>query len=410
MGPPALRRLVTVLLCACITLSWTSPVSALSLPWSTTTGGDGASPVIPAASGKLQEVAAPGGVQQLQRRLDGRRPRLSLVSPKDGAVLREASWTLTLQVEDWPVTADPDLGPGAHIALQIDGEPPQRFSHLSDGRIQVTLPALSPGSHRLTAYAATPWGEAVKLPGASLQWRLHQIQALTNTQPGPEDPWLVLVSPSELSRGQPLLLDWLVWNAPLQNLREGDGRWRLRLTLNGDSVLLDQQQALWLQTRGSGTQAVQVELLDGLGEPITPVFNNQLRATPQDSEQAPIWLQDHLSDNQLARLLGESPKPADPEAKPEAEPESDAETEPALAMEPEPSTDGGTAAPTEIEPDLAPELEQELEAEMAPEDVLETQEDSSAAPLQRAEPPPRQPTTSLGGSARELLNPDGTQR
>lgn len=398
MGAPALRRLMTVLLCACITLSWTSPVSALSLPWSTTTGGDGATPVIPAASGTLQEVAAPGAVQQLQRRLDGRRPRLSLVSPPDGAVLREASWTLTLQVEDWPVTADPDLGPGAHIALQIDGEPPQRFSHLSDGRIQVTLPALSPGSHRLTAYAATPWGEAVKLPGASLQWRLHQIQALPNTQPGPEDPWLVLVSPSELSQGQPLLLDWLVWNAPLQNLREGDGRWRLRLTLSGDSVLLDQQQALWLQTRGRGTQAVQMELLDELGEPITPVFNNQLRATPQSSEQAPIWLQDHLSDNQLARLLGETPAPAEPEpeAKSDPEPEPDVETEPALAMEPEP----------EIEPDLP----SELEPEMAPETEEEAEADSSAAPLQRAEPPPRLPTTSLGGSARELLNPDGTQR
>ena len=395
MGPPALRRLMTVLLCACITLSWTSPVSALSLPWSTTTGGNGASPVIPAASGTLQEVAAPGGVQQLQRRLDGRRPRLSLVSPQDGTVLREASWTLTLQVEDWPVTADPDLGPGAHIALQIDEDPPQRFSHLSDGRIQVTLPALSPGSHRLTAYAATPWGEAVKLPGASLQWRLHQIQALPNTQPGPEDPWLVLVSPSELSQGQPLLLDWLVWNAPLQNLREGDGRWRLRLTLNGDSVLLDQQQALWLQTKGRGTQAVQMELLDGLGEPITPVFNNQLRATPQGSEQPPIWLQDHLSDNQLARLLGETPAPTEPEPEPvqEPEPEPDVETEPTLAMEPEPSTDGETAAPPKIEPDLEPE--------MAPED---------APPPQRAEPPPRLPTTSLGGSARELLNPDGTQR
>ncbi len=410
MGPPALRRLMTVLLCACITLSWTCPVDALSLPWSKTTAGDGASLVIPAASGKLQEVAAPGAVQQLQRRLDGRRPRLTLVSPPDGAVLREASWTLTLQVEDWPVNVDPDLGPGAHIALQIDGEPPQRFSHIRDGRIQVTLPALNPGSHRLTAYAATPWGEAVKLPGASLQWRLHQIQSLPNTQPGPEDPWLVLVSPSELSRGQPLLLDWLVWNAPLQNLREGDGRWRLRLTLNGDSVLLDQQQALWLQARGSGTQAVQMELLDGLGEPITPVFNNQLRATPQGSEQAPIWLQDQLSDNQLARLLGETPAPAEPEPEPEPEPKPEQEQEQEPEPEPEPDLETEPALARETEPDLAPELEQELEAEMAPEDVLETQEDSSAAPLQRAEPPPRQPTTSLGGSARELLNPDGTQR
>jgi len=126
------------------------------------------------------------------------------------------------------------------------------------------------------------------------------------------------------------------------------------------------------------------------------VFNNQLRATPQGSEQAPIWLQDHLSDNQLARLLGETPAAAEPEPEPEqepepeAEPEPDVEMEPALTVEPEP----------ELEPEMAPETEAEEEAEA----------DSSAATLQRAEPPPRLPTTSLGGSARELLNPDGTQR
>ena len=34
------------------------------------------------------------------------------------------------------------------------------------------MPPLNPGSHRLTVYAARPWGEVVKSPGASRQIRL----------------------------------------------------------------------------------------------------------------------------------------------------------------------------------------------------------------------------------------------
>ena len=129
-----------------------------------------------------------------------------------------------------------------------------------------------------------------------------------------------------------------------------------------------------------------------------------MRTTPQGSEPAPIWLQDHLNDNQLARLLGETPAAAEPEPEseqepePEAEPEPDVEMEPALTVEPEPEIEPDL--PSELEPEMAPETEAEEEAEA----------DSSATTLQRAEPPPRLPTTSLGGSARELLNPDGTQR
>ena len=150
--------------------------------------------------------------------------------------------------------------------------------------LSIPLPALAPGSHRFTAYAAYPWGEAVKSPGASQQWRLHQLQELKGTQPERDAPWLVMVSPAELGANDPLLLDWLVWNAPLQNLRDGDGRWRLRLTLNGDSFLVDRQDAIWLrqsstnQSNALKANTVQMELLDGLGDPIDPAFNNQLRA------------------------------------------------------------------------------------------------------------------------------------
>jgi hypothetical protein len=457
MGDSALRRLITVLMTGLmaglisvlILLEVPAPAQALSLPWSR--GTTDREPVtLPAAgpSGRLQEVAAPGAVQQLRRELASHQPRLSLEGPSNDSVLNGETWTLKLRVEDWPAASDPELGLGAHIALQIDGSPPQRFSQVSNGHLQAQLPALSPGSHRLSAYAAYPWGEAVKTPGASLNWRLHQAQALEGTQPEQNAPWLELVSPSELSAGEPLLLDWLIWNAPLQNLRAGDARWRLRLTLNGDSFLMDRQEALWIRGQGSGNQEVQMELLDSLGEPITPVFNNQLRVVTNSRGKRPVWMQSNLSGQQLARLLGQAlpeqepaPKPAaiaEPEADPIVAPSSE-QTPNAPAVAPQAASPAKAATengPTEnasnastaeppaqnapaedaraVQPDgTDPGEEQPSSPKTSPQQPPAEQpskEQPATRLIPRAEPPPLAPTTSLGGSARELLNADGTQR
>ncbi len=273
----------------------------------------GAPPIPPSTpSGNLQEVAPPGAVQQLRERLNQHHPQLKLESPTTGAVLKQENWELVLKIQDWPLAIDPELGLGAHVVVQIDEDQPIRISKQEGEKLRIAMKGLRPGSHRLTAYAAYPWGEAVKEPEASLQWRLHMLQPLTGTQPADDAPWLVTVSPSELSSGEPLLLDSLTWNAPLQNLKEGDGRWRLRVSINGDSFLMDHQEAVWLKGLPPGSSAVQLELLDGLGEPIEPVFNNQLKAVDQKAKARPIWMQAKLSDNELGRLLGE-PLAADKE-------------------------------------------------------------------------------------------------
>jgi len=41
-----------------------------------------------------------------------------------------------------------------------------------------------------------------------------------------------------------VLIDWLLLDAPLQNLRGDDARWRLRISVNGDSFLVDRQTPL----------------------------------------------------------------------------------------------------------------------------------------------------------------------
>ena len=412
-------------------------------------------------SGRLREVEPPGAVQQLHQALAKHHPQLSLISPLDGSQLLGGPLNLELKIEDWPVVNDIELGLGAHVAIQIDGETPIRLSERNGNRLTLELPPLSPGSHRFTAYAAYPWGEAVKTPGASLHWSLDQLRPLMGSQPKKDAPWLAVVSPAELGSDSPLLLDWLVWNAPLQNLKAGDARWRLRISVNEDSFVVDQQDALWLQgiDNQKGINTVQMELLNGIGESLEPMFNNQLRAVPERQNPKPIWLRSSLNETELARLLGET-KPEAPSTTQEfipkdnildapgaktAAPKEQALKDEALAAkagdegagdekalgreavgeelaEPEAletSATRKTSLPETAMPEMGVDLEEGpiskagTASEASPEPskhVAPGPQSPSRAPIISIEPERISPTSTLGGSARELLNPDGTQR
>ena len=373
----------------------------------------------------LQEVAPPTSVQRLRQRLDRHHPNLQLVSPGNDEVIASSEVELVLELKDWPLVNDRELGGGPHVMVQIDALPPRRLDHSEGDRLHLTLTGLQPGSHRYSAWTAYPWGEAVKSPGASLQGRFHLWQKLDGTQPNSDDPWLVPVSSADGQSQQQLLLDWLIWNAPLQNLREGDGRWRVRISINGDSFLMDRQDPLWIRhtAEGRGTD-IQMELVNGLGEPLQPAFNNSLLHLPDPGKGSPAWLRSNLSDHDLLVLSGEIPdllgqeQNADTEAKagdsddqpnvevvkPEAaavasipEIESESVNQPGTQgdaiQEGEGNVDQLTTSDAELKPS-EPEL-----TPMAPEEA------SEPSAVER-----RSPTSELGGSARELLNDDGSLR
>lgn len=309
-----------------------------------------------APSGRLQEVAPPGAVQDLRRKLSVHHPQLKLLRPADGSVINSDGVDLELAVQDWPVSRDLQLGLGPHVAVQVDDRPPIRLDQMKDGQVQLHLDGLAPGSHRFSAWAAYPWGEAVKTPGAAIQGRWHLWQQLAGTQPEPDAPWLVPIPASGSESRQPLLLDWLIWNAPLQNLRDGDGRWRLRISLDGDSFLVDHQDALWLKGSGSSGSTVQMELLNARGEPLQPVFNNRLMRIEPDRDEHPAWLKAHLSDAELQRLSGEpittSASPAASNAK------ADLDAEPDAAAMPDPGRADQVAVREEVavqEEEVVPE-------------------------------------------------------
>ena len=448
-------------------------------------------------SGRLQEVAPPGAVQQLREKLQRYQPNLRLVTPTDDSVINADTVELILDVKNWPISRDDQLGLGPHVVVQIDNQPPRQLHELEANRVSVRLNDLAPGSHRFSAWAAYPWGEAVKTPGANLQGRFHLWQRMEGTQPGSNAPWLVPVTNSADPALQPLLLDWLIWNAPLQNLRDGDGRWRLRLSVDGDSFLVDHQEALWLKGNSSSRgNLVQMELLNGVGEPITPEFNNRLIHQSGQRATSPTWLKAHLTEEELTRLSGAPRIPSadlEPEAKPvssakavsespngdDAKPDSDTEPTPGAkivheaAKAPEAETvpgaetaigtKKGATTPIESDPTSSsrndalvdeqdtPEQTDESAFKQAPDGVMEDgvmedgvgedgggedvvkedivsediappneprasdqaprlQRDKPSMPVPSASEERLVPTSRLGGSARELLNDDGSLR
>ena len=349
-GPAALAVLLALALLIGAWLGLPLPVQAWNLP-----GRSVGSPPAgaPSPSRGLQEVAPPAAVEQLAEAMAPRQPRITILEPRDGALLPEAPWTLRLGVDDWPLVDGGSLGLGPHLMVQLDDGLPQPLLETT-----ALMPPLTPGSHRLTVYAVRPWGEVVKAPGAFRQIRLHRVAPNPLGVPPEGSPQLLAVSPSQAMAGEPVLLDWLLIDAPLQNLRADDARWRLRVTVNGDSFLVSQQTPLWLKGWRPGSNAVLLELVDGRGEPLNPPFNSLVREVRLDpGAPRPPWLGARLDGPTLARLLGEVPAApsADPGAPsqkaPPQEPVAVPPPRPELSPQPLPSRGVESPPPIQMVPD-----------------------------------------------------------
>ncbi len=257
-------------------------------------------------SGSISEVAPPIAAQKIFDSLSNHQPRLKLVSPANESILSNNPWELVIDLEDWPLVNDPQLGLGPHVVVQVDDRLPIRISAFSGEKLHIPMKPLSPGSHRFAAYAALPWGEAIKDPGASLQWRLHSIKKLKGTQPEEGQPWMTIANPSDLNQSEPLLLDWLLWNSPLQNISEGDDQWRMRISINDDSFLMDHPEAIWIDGLLPGQNIIQFEVIDSSGESINPFFNKQLKIINLESnEEQPPWMNSNISEKLLSRYTVE---------------------------------------------------------------------------------------------------------
>ena len=174
-----------------------------------------------------------------------------------------------------------------------------------------------------------------------------------------------------------------------------------------------------------------MELVNGLGEPLQPVFNNSLIHLPNPRNGSPAWLRSNLSDHDLLVLSGEAPEPLDQEQNADSEAKAgDSEDQPDVeVVKPEavdlesipeiesesvnqPGTQRDAIQESEGKVDQLTTSEPELKT-MAPELKTSEPELKPMAPEKSSEPSAmgrRFPASELGGSARELLNDDGSLR
>ena len=371
-----LRHGMAVLLGLALLVAPVSP--GLAAPW----GKQRAEPNSPSgAASLLQEVAPPGAAQQLSDQLRSKQPQLSVVSPKPGSQVGAGDWALQLRLDDWPVLESSELGAGAHVVVQLDHQEPQRiFATDSKGLISVSMPALTPGSHHLSAFAALPWGEAAAGKNARIQWQLYRGLATPEALADLDAPQLVAVAPQQLAAGAAVPINWFLFNAPLQHLRDGDEQWRLRLSLDGSSVVLDRAQSLWLKPLKAGEHFLKLELLDGDGNPLQPAFNSLVQElrVPVSRAGAPALFSSRLSADQLAELSDPNYQPT-PEPEPAADPEPEPTPEP--AAEPEAEAEAKTEPAAEPQADSPePEAPMNQDAEPEAEGQVTTATDLSGDP------------------------------
>lgn len=243
---------------------------------SQTSSGESANPRI---SGQLSEVAPPSAIQKLSQVLDNYQPQVTIVSPQADEILQDTTVAVRFQVQDLPIFKDPDLGMGPHLHAILDNQPYQAVYDLEQPLVFEDLP---PGTHTLRVFASRPWHESFKNEGAYAQKTFHVLTKNSDNNPDPALPLLTYSRPTGSYGAEPIMLDFYLTNAPLhlvaqENPDDDIADWRIRVTINGESFVLDRWQPIYLKGFKRGKNWVKLEFLDEQGNPIKNVFNDTVR-------------------------------------------------------------------------------------------------------------------------------------
>ncbi len=264
--------LLTTLLTAC-----GDRLTATNLPSSETLH-------LPVVQGRISEVAPPGLIQELRPSLDRYAPQVTILSPLPEQVFDDPQVTVKLQVSDLPIFQDDTLKLGSHLSLIVDNEP---AAAIYDLKQPIILENLAPGTHTLRVLALRPWQESFKNDGAFAETTFHILTKTGKNAPDHNLPLLTYSSPQGIYGAEPILLDFYLSNAPLRlsNTANGDNNlqdWRIRVTVNGESFLLDTWEPIYLKGFNKGNNWVQLEFIDGKGNKIENEFNTSVRVISFD--------------------------------------------------------------------------------------------------------------------------------
>ncbi|MCA2648763.1 MAG: hypothetical protein IM445_13170 [Microcystis sp. M015S1] len=264
--------LLTTLLTAC-----GDRLTATNLPTSETSN-------LPVVRGRISEVAPPALIQQLRPSLDRYAPQVTILSPLAEQVFDDPQVTVKLQVSDLPIFQDDTLKLGPHLSLIVDNEP---AAAIYDLKQPIILENLAPGTHTLRVLALRPWQESFKNDGAFAETTFHILTKTGKNAPDNNLPLLTYSHPQGIYGAEPILLDFYLSNAPLRlpNTANEDNslqNWRIRVTVNGESFLLDTWEPIYLKGFDKGNNWVQLEFIDGKGNKIENEFNTSVRVISFD--------------------------------------------------------------------------------------------------------------------------------
>lgn len=311
--------------------------------------------------GKLSEVAPPTVIRQLNQTLEQYQPQVTILSPQSDSLLQETTVAVQLQVRDLPIFKDPDLEMGPHLKLILDNEPAREIYDIDK---PITLENLTPGTHTLRVFASRPWHESFKNEGAYAQTTFHILTKTDTNAPDPSLPLLTYSRPQGSYGAEPILVDFYLTNAPLRLVAKENSEiadWRIRVTINGQSFVLDNWQPVYITGFEKGNNWVQLEFLDRAGNRVDNVFNTTVRLIeykPKGQDPLSKLMRGELAteyarsivDPTYKAKLTPTPSPTatpTPEETPTAQPEVPIEQPTPIPQE----------TPTPIEEPTAPEVE-----------------------------------------------------
>ncbi|MBE9203654.1 hypothetical protein IQ218_09685 [Synechocystis salina LEGE 06099] len=231
----------------------------------------------PVQLGNLQEVPPPKTVQALAPSFNQYQPQLKILSPAPDTVLKKTAVAVQLQAQDLPLNEDDSVPLRAHVHLILDNEPYRAIYNLDQ---PIILEDLEPGTHTLRAFPVRPWHESYKNDGAYAQVTFHVLTKTDSNNPNPDLPLLTYSRPKGDYGAEPILLDYYLTNAPLHIAVANDADlsdWRIRVTVNDESFLVDQWQPIYLEGFETGENWLKLEFIDEAGNLVANRFNNTVR-------------------------------------------------------------------------------------------------------------------------------------
>jgi hypothetical protein len=308
--------------------------------------------------------------------LEAYQPQVKIVSPSPDEVLDDTTVSVQFQVQDLPTFKDGDLGMGPHLHVILDNQP---YRAVYDIDRPLVFEDLSPGTHTIRAFASRPWHESFKNEGAYAQTTFHLFTKTDDNNPDPALPLLTYSRPKGTYGAEPILLDFYLTNAPLhlvaqENPEDEITDWRIRVTINGQSFVLDRWQPVYLEGFKSGKNWVKLEFLDEQGNAVKNAFNTTarlIRYEPGGTDTLSKLVRGELTAEEARSIVEPGykvqPKPTPsplPTPTPTAEPTPSPSPTPTPTAEPTPETPEVEETPTP-EP-TAPEAESPPPAEPEP--------------------------------------------